>query len=294
MRILIAGATGYVGEPVTRRLVEAGHRVFALVRSEASAERARALGAEPVVGDLAAPDSLTAVVGDAEALVYAASTAGETTLPALEVLLGALPDGAAVLYTSGIWVLGPARDEPSTEQAETAPIPSVEWRVPVERLVLSSQRLAPIVIRPGMVYGDGGGLLRLFVDSARADGAARVVGDGSNRWICVHRDDLADLYAAALERAAAGEPVVYHAMPAPPVTTRALGEAASRGAGTGGDVVLVPLDEARAELGAEADALAVDQGGDGAWTREALGWQPSRIGPLEDLEHGSYQAPQGP
>lgn len=295
MRVLMAGATGYIGEAVTRRLLAAGHDVSALVRSEAASAKATALGARAVAADLADPGSLTGVVGDADALVYAAETDGETTMPALAALMAQLPDGAAVVYTSGVWVLGPGRAEPATELAEPAPIALVAWRPAAEATVLAERRLAPVVIRPGMVYGDGGGLMRLFVDSARSDGAARVVGDGRNRWTCVHRDDLADLYLAAIERAAdGGEPAVYHGVAGGPLTTRALAEAASRGAGTGGDVVLVPVDEARAELGPFADALAVDQSVDAAWTSETLGWAPSRIGPLEDLEHGSYQAPQGP
>jgi nucleoside-diphosphate-sugar epimerase len=295
MKVLMTGATGYVGEAVARRLLAAGHDVAALVRSEASSAKAEALGARPVAGDLEDPASLEGLAGDAEALVYAAETGGETTTRALDALTGQLADGAVVVYTSGVWVLGPAGDRPADERAETAPLALVAWRPAVEEAVLAQSRLVPAVIRPGMVYGDGGGLLRLFVDSARADGAARIVGDGRNRWDCVHRDDLADLYLAAIERAVAGGgAATYHAVAGKPVTTRALAEAASRGAGTGGDIALVPLEEARATLGPFADALAVDQSVDAGWTREALEWRPSRIGPVEDLEHGSYQAPQGP
>jgi nucleoside-diphosphate-sugar epimerase len=136
------------------------------------------------------------------------------------------------------------------------------------------------------VYGRGGGIPKSFADSARNEGSARFVGKGENRWPFVHVDDLADLYLLALERAPAGTLLLGVSGLAYPV--REMAAAASRGAGTEGNVTSWPLAEAREPLGAYADALVLDQQASGRRAQDLLGWRPSRPDVLEDLEHGSY------
>jgi len=133
------------------------------------------------------------------------------------------------------------------------------------------------------VYGRGGGLVNLFLQSAREHGAARMVGDGSNRWTCVHVNDLADLYVRALS-APAG--TLLYAADGPAVTMREIAEAASRAAGADGRVEIVPVEEARKTMGLFADALALDQQISGERARRLLGWQPQGPTVLEDLASG--------
>ena len=96
-----------------------------------------------------------------------------------------------------------------------------------------------IVVRPGDVYGRGGGLRAMFAQSAKESGAARIIGDGSNHWPVVHVEDLAKLYVLALEKAPAG--AIYNAAEESPFNVREMAEAASRGAGKGGAVQIVPM-----------------------------------------------------
>ncbi|MFJ2293443.1 NAD-dependent epimerase/dehydratase family protein [Streptomyces sp. NPDC087894] len=58
MHLLVTGATGWIGSALVPQLIAAGHRVTATTRSDAAADVVRALGAEPVRGDLEDPGSL--------------------------------------------------------------------------------------------------------------------------------------------------------------------------------------------------------------------------------------------
>ncbi|HEY9014402.1 MAG TPA: NAD-dependent epimerase/dehydratase family protein, partial [Gemmatimonadales bacterium] len=117
-------------------------------------------------------------------------------------------------------------------------------------------------------------------------GAAQYVGTGENRWPFVHVDDLAELYLLALEKAPAG--TLLLGVSGPSHRVRDVAAAASKGAGAGGRTAAWPLEEARAKLGAYADALVLDQQASGKRAQELLGWRPSRPDVLEDLERGSY------
>jgi nucleoside-diphosphate-sugar epimerase len=126
----------------------------------------------------------------------------------------------------------------------------------------------------------------MWVQSAKESGTARFVGDGSNHWTTVHRDDLAALYALALERAAAG--AIYNANDESSFTVREMAQAASIGAGTGGAVAAWPLEEARLALGPFADGLALDSKMTSKRAHEQLGWRTRTATILDDLQSGSY------
>ena len=105
-----------------------------------------------------------------------------------------------VLYTSNTWVLG-RLPEAADEEAIVHPIPLVEWRPEHEALVLAadSEQVRTLVVRPGIVYGGGEGMVGdLF--KAGTNGLIRVVGDGNNRWPLVYDRDLSDLYTRLVAR----------------------------------------------------------------------------------------------
>jgi nucleoside-diphosphate-sugar epimerase len=209
--------------------------------------------------------------------------------PAVDAILHALEgSGKPFIYTSGIWSHGDTGGHVVDETTPPRPLPMVQWRQAVEDRVLAAagRNIRTIVIRPAIVYGRSGGIPGGFVESARSEGAARTVGKGENRWPLVFVDDLADLYLRALEQAPPG--TLLLGVSGPAVRVRDLATAASRGAGANGRVFAWPLDEARAELGEYADALALDQQASSERARKMLGWQPRGPDPLEDLERGSY------
>ena len=287
MQVFLTGASGYIGSAVAEALTKAGHSVVGLARSDAQARMLAARGLGAHRGDLRDPASLAEGARHADAVIHTALAAsadtGKVDQAAVEAMAGALAQSnRPFIYTSGCWVVGNTGDKIANEDTPLAPTPLVAWRPPNEQLVLeaSHRGVKGIVLRPAMVYGRGGGLVAAFVQSAREHGAARVVGDGANRWTFVHLDDLADLYVRALH-ASAG--TLLFAAHGEALRVRDVAEAASRAGGAGGKVETVPVEEARKTMGPFADALALDQQISGERAQRMLNWRPQGRSVLEEL-----------
>jgi len=287
MRIFLTGATGYIGAAVLDALVRGGHDVTALVRDGEKAKRVAKRGARPVIGNLGEPDSYRASVEAQDGYVHTAFDGASGRGPsiertALETIIAAAkrprtagstaPAKRFILYTSGVWVLG-RTPEPATEDAPVNPIPLVSWRPDHEEYVVaaSNDDVRAVIVRPGVVYGGGQGMVGdLF--KAAVNGLVRVVGDGNNHWPLVYDRDLADLYAKlAVRQDAAG---VYHANDEGDERVNDIVAAIKPYVPVRPDVRHVPIEEARAKMGSFADAWSLDQLVRSPRAR-AIGWTPT-------------------
>ena len=269
MKVLVIGGTGYIGGAVVRRLFVGGHEPVVLVRDPAHASA-------PVpyrAGDLTDPESVRAAVTPyIDAVVHAATPTGswDADLAALAAMTDALAN-RTLIYLSGVWVLGPATD-PVGESAPTNPIEIVYGRPTLEQHVLGAPGVRGVVIRPGIVHGEGGGILGMMTAWSRAAGTGRYVGAATVRWPMVHVLDLAELVALALDRAPAGS--VLHGVSESAVAVKKLAAAADLAAGGSGQVEAWDEREAAAALGAPfAAALALHQEVTADVARR-LGWTP--------------------
>jgi nucleoside-diphosphate-sugar epimerase len=287
MRIFLTGATGYIGGAVLDALVRGGHVVTALVRDNEKAARVSARGARPVIGNLSEPESYRAAADAQDGYVHTAFDAASGKGPAidaiaLEAIIAAAkrprtagstaPKARFIIYTSGVWVLGQT-PEPATEDAPVNPISLVSWRPDLEELVIGAAdtHLRTVVVRPGVVYGGGEGIVGEIFKAA-SNGLVRVIGDGNNHWPLVYDRDLADLYVRLAGREdAAG---VYHANDEGDERVNDIVEAISPYVPVRPDVRHVPIEEARAKMGSYAEALSLDQVVRSPRAR-ALGWAPS-------------------
>jgi uncharacterized protein YbjT (DUF2867 family) len=240
MKIFLTGATGFLGAGIAAELIRARHDVTALVRSDTSAARVRSYGIEVHRGDLRDPSTYRDAARAADAIVHAGVEGGADRMDVDRVFVDAVA-GPNLIYTSTLFVLG------EVENADESS-PAAGQRAEHERIVLEA---GGAVIRPGMIWGAEGAYLfehPIFM------------GDGSNRWPLVHRDDVAELYRLVVESGARG---VFHAVAE---VMRASEVFPGKG---------VPLEEARKELGGFADALALDQDVT-ALRSVAIGWRPTR------------------
>jgi nucleoside-diphosphate-sugar epimerase len=287
MRIFLTGATGYIGAAVLDALVRAGHDVTALVRDNEKAARVSARGGHPVIGNLAKPASFHGSAEAQDGYVHAAFDYASNRGPAiecaaLEALIAAAkrprtagsaaPVKRFIIYTSGVWILGKA-PEPIAEDAAINPIEKASFRPAHEKLILdaASDHLRTVVVRPGIVYGGGTGIVGDLFKSA-TNGLVRVVGDGNNRWPMVYDRDVADLYARlAANPDASG---IYHANDEGDERVNDIVAAISPYLPVRPDVRHVPIDEARSKMGPYAEALALDQVVRSPRAR-ALGWTPT-------------------
>lgn len=176
MRILITGASGFLGGHVAERFAEAGHGVRALVRTTSDTRRLERLGAELVRGDLKDPDSLRRAVRGADAVVHAASTMGgvpaeyeKATIEGTRALLEAA-EAAGVrrfVYVSSISVYpmsgpkdgGEIAEERGYEQDPLFLSDYVRSKIGGDRAALEfaeESDMEVVVLRPGILYGPRG------------------------------------------------------------------------------------------------------------------------------------------
>ncbi len=286
MRIFLTGATGYIGRAVLDALVRGGHQVTALVRDNEKAARVAARGGHPLVGNLADPDSYRAAADAQDGYIHTALDSSPRGPAidriALDTLIAAArrprtmgaatPATRFLIYTSGTWVLGRVSD-PADEDAPINPIDLVSWRPEHEERVLSAatDHLRTMVVRPGVVYGSGDGIMGDMFKSA-SNGLIRVVGDGNNHWPLIYDRDLADLYLRLVQHE--GSSGVYHANDEGDERVNDVVAAISPYLQLTPDVRHVPIEEARSKMGSYADALSLDQVVRSPRAR-ALGWAPT-------------------
>lgn len=221
MRVLVTGATGFVGRAVARALFAEGHDVLAFVRTPSKAKDLEGAGATLVVGDMLTPDTYQPLVGDVEVVIHTAQygTSGRLTRNKLEQIKAAdktmtetlaeacLAGGKRLVYTSGCFNYGDHGDTWITEETPETPSPLGEGHAELSRDLLERHRrdgLEVVILAPGFVYGPGGLFKTSFYDTLQK-GQLRVFGKGKNYWSSVHAEDLAQAYVKAAASDVAGE-----------------------------------------------------------------------------------------
>jgi nucleoside-diphosphate-sugar epimerase len=290
MRVLVLGGTGFIGTAVVSALRSRQHEVLGLARADAASRRLAAAGARPVRGDLRRPQAWADAAEAVDAIIQ---VAGDFTADAdrlgrqlIAVLLHRLAGrgsgvAPAYIYTGGCWLYGATGDRLATEESPLeAP---AEWLWSIDHLttVLTAPRIRGIVIHPAMVYERDGGVLAQFHRDLSTIGRVRIFSDASIRWPMVHRSDIGELYALALERAPPG--ACYNGAAVDSVTVGALARAMALRAGAPAEPLIRPIAEAVAEQGDWARGYAIDQRMSGAKARLELGWSPAHPDPIADI-----------
>jgi nucleoside-diphosphate-sugar epimerase len=298
MRVFVTGASGWIGSAVVPELTAAGHQVVGLARSETSAAALSAAGAEVHHGSLDELDSLRRAAESSDGAIHLAfkhdlvfsgnmRDAAEADRRAIEVFGEAYAGSERPLViASGVLALAPGRV--ATERDGHGSAPDAPPRHANAELVLalvargvrsSIVRLAPTV------HGDGdNGFIAILIGIARDKGVSGYIGDGLNRWPAVHRLDAARLFRLALEKAPARS--TLHGVAEEGVTIRDIAQVIGRQLNL--PTASISPADAGDHFGVMAGFLAADSPASSTLTRELVGWNPTEIGLLNDLEQGHY------
>jgi nucleoside-diphosphate-sugar epimerase len=295
MRVFVTGATGFVGSAVVQELIQAGHTVIGLARSEAGAKSLRAAGAEVHQGDVQDPESLRRGAAGADGVIHTAfihdftryRESCEIDRRAIEAVGSELVGSdRPMIVTSGTGLLSPGRlgTEEMLHSSGPEAIPRVASEEAAVAVAARGVR-ASIVRLPPSVHGDGDhGFVPLLIGLAREKRVSAYVGEGRNRWPAVHRLDAAKLYRLVLGKGRGG--ARYHGVAEEGIPFKDI-------AGVIGRQLRMPVvskssDEAESHFGWFAHFAALDAPASSEWTEKQLGWKPTQIGLLADLEQGRY------
>jgi nucleoside-diphosphate-sugar epimerase len=292
MRVFVTGATGFIGSAIVPELINAGHRVIGLARSDAGAKALIDAGAQVHRGDLEDLESLRNGAAASDGVIhcafnhdfskYAANCeADRHAVEALgSVLVGSdrpliVTSGTVVVFTPGR--LATEDDEPASSSTGISRSASEE----AAASMVSRGVRASVVRLPQVHDRIKQGFITYLIAIAREKGISAYVGDGLNRWPAVHLIDTAHLYRLALEKGSAG--ARFHAVAEEGVPLRDIAEAIGRRLNV--PVVAKSPEEAADHFGWLGFFVGVDSPASSAQTQERLGWRPTQTGLIPDLDH---------
>jgi nucleoside-diphosphate-sugar epimerase len=294
MRIFLTGATGFIGTALVPELLNAGHQVLGMTRSDAGARTLEAAGAEVHRGTLEDPASLVAGAAQADAVIHAAFDHDFASFVAncekdrrAIAALGAALKGSdrPLLITSGTGIGASGPGEAATEDVLNTSHPNPRIASELEGQKLLAEGVNVSAMRLPQVHDTvKQGLVTPLIALSREKGVAAYVGDGANRWPAAHVGDVARLYRLAIEQAEPG--ARYHAVAEQGIAARDI--VAAIGAGLGVPVVSLAPAEVPAHFGWMAMFIGMDMPASSAATRAKLGWEPMGPGLIADLERMDY------
>jgi nucleoside-diphosphate-sugar epimerase len=288
MKVFVTGATGFIGSAIVPELINAGHQVVGLARSDAGAASLAAAGAEVRRGSIEDLDGLRSAAAAADGVIHLAfnhdfsqfAENSETDRRAIEALGEGLAGSSGLLIVTSGTGLTPGR--PRTEEDAPAPA-SVGMPRASEQAAASVEARGGrvLVVRLPQVHDPlKQGLISYAIAIAREKGVSAYIGDGLNRWPAVHRLDAARLYRLALEKGSAG--ARYHAVADEGVPLREIAEAIGRSLKV--PVVSKSPEEAGEHFGWLGSLIRIDMPASSALTQERLGWRPTEAGLIADLD----------
>ena len=294
MRVFLTGATGFIGSAIVADLIEAGHQVLGLTRSEAGARSLIAAGAKVRRGDLEDLDSLRGGAAGSDGVIHTAFDHDfsrfvancEKDRRAIEALgAGLAGSDRPLLITSGTGMGNAVPGRPATEDVFNTSHPNPRVASELAGASLSAAGVNVVVVRLPQVHDTvKQGLVSPLVALARQTGVSAYVGDGLNRWPGAHVLDVARLYGLALEARERG--ARYNAVAEEGIRVKDIAEVIGRGLKV--PVVAMSPEEAPAHFGWLAAFAGLDLPASSARTRERLGWRPTGPGLIADLERMDY------
>ena len=294
MRVFLTGATGFIGSRIVPELLNAGHHVLGLTRSDEGAQRLTDAGAEVHHGTLEDPESLRSGAAKADGVIHAAfdhdfsnfAANCEKDRRAIEAL-GSVLKGSdrPLVITSGTGMGSAGHGKPAIEDIFDASHPNPRAASEIAGNALLEQGVNVSVMRLPQVHDTvKQGLITPLVEIARSKGMSAYVGDGSNRFPAAHVIDVACLYRLALEKSESG--ARYHAVAEEGIPFYLIAEILGKGLNV--PLESLSLEEAKEHFGWMGMFAGMDLWASGAKTQDRLNWHPTGPGLIADLEQMRY------
>ena len=295
MKVFVTGASGFIGLAVTRELINAGHHVLGLTRSDAGAAALKGIGAEVLRGDVENTRDLREGAGKADAVIHTAFNHDfskflancESDRKVIETLGDAVAGTDKLLViSSGVALAQVAPGKVGTET--DPPLSSKQFaRAASEEAAsaLADKGVRVVIVRLSQIHNtERQGLVTFAIQVAREKGVSVYVGEGKNSWSAAPLLDTARLHRLALEKT--GKRATYHAVAEEGVAMRETAEVVGRGLKV--PVVSMTPEEATKHFGWLGHFAGMDIRSSSARTREQLGWNPTGPGLITDLENMRY------
>ena len=197
MKILVTGATGFVGHAVVHALRARGHDVRALVRDFDRTRRLESWDVELVTGDVTDAASLAGAVRDCSHVVHLVAIIRGSQAAFDRVMVGGTRNLLDAAREAGVqrFLLMSAL---GTSEATKNLVPYYGARWHMERDV-SASGLEHVILRPSFIFGKDGGVLPLFIRQVKLSPVVPVIGPGTSRLQPIWLDDVAEQFAVALD-----------------------------------------------------------------------------------------------
>jgi uncharacterized protein YbjT (DUF2867 family) len=194
VKILVTGATGFVGPSIVQALRAADREVRVLAREPARAAGLTAMGVEVVAGDVTDPASLEAAIDGCTHVVHLVAIIKGRPADFERVMTVGTRNVVAAAKSAGCerFVLMSAlgTSDPPT-------VPYYAAKLAEEREVKASG-LEYTIFRPSFIFGPGGGALATFMRQVKLSPVVTVIGSGKQRSQPIWRDDVAEYFARAI------------------------------------------------------------------------------------------------
>ena len=294
MKVFVTGATGFIGSRIVTELIQAGHHVIGMTRSQNGAQALKTAKAEVHLGTLEDLESLRSGAAKTDGVIHCAFDHDfsnfvancEKDGRAIEALGSALVGTQRPLViTSGTGMGSHGPGQLATEDHFDEHHPNPRIASEYAGMALEKRGVNVSVMRLPQVHDPlKQGLISPVIQLTREKKLSVYIGEGQNRWPAAHVLDVARLYRLALEKATPGSR--YHAVAEEGISMRDIAEVIGQGLKV--PVVSMTMQQANAHFGWLAMFANLDMPASSAQTRQILGWQPTGPGLISDLQAMQY------
>ncbi|HET9323536.1 MAG TPA: NAD(P)H-binding protein [Gaiellaceae bacterium] len=198
MKVLVTGATGFVGPKVANAIVDAGHEVRVLERKPGSWQETGVRCQEAVQGDMTDPDSLRRAAEGRNVVVHLVAIRQGKPEQFRRIMIQGTRSLLAAATEAGVgrFVLMSALGT-TEDTKDLVPYYGAKWQ---EEEDVQASELEHVIFRPSFIFGEDGGILPTFMKLARLGPVTGIVGSGKQRIQPIWIDDVGAYFAAAVDK----------------------------------------------------------------------------------------------